>query len=74
VGPADWPGGGAMILKFSHDDCDPMVPGGYSTVVNYLTRPYIPSIIKCIIISLFADIHSSNHTFDPTRVLPMPRK
>jgi hypothetical protein len=30
---------------------------GYPTVINHLTRPHIPSIIKFIIISHFTDIH-----------------
>jgi hypothetical protein len=49
-------------------------PDDYTITVNNITRSHIHSIVKFIIISLFAYIHSSNHTFDPTRVLPMPGK
>jgi hypothetical protein len=49
-------------------------PDGYLTVVNYLTRLDIPSIINFTIISRFTDIHSSNHIFRPILTLLMPRK
>jgi hypothetical protein len=56
------------MVSISHGDGDPMV---IPTVVNHLTRQHILSIV---IISLFIEIHSFNHTGGATQALLVPVK
>jgi hypothetical protein len=62
-----------ILRQFSHRDNHPAIvrrlPDCYPTVLNHITRLYMPSILIFIIRSPFTQRHSSNHTLGPTLTL-----